>query len=179
MAGQDRRLADQDAGDKGAEHGVDADRMGQERHRTHDDQDRRDHRDIADEVVVGPADQQRHEPPAERKAQREKEQRAKNGRADRVPFDLPALREADDDRQHDPADRVVDDGRGDGDLPQRAAHEIHLADRHRDDLDRRDRQRGAEKQGRDQPALRVRQHPVGQRLAQQNAAQERDRDAGQ
>ena len=32
LPGQDRRLADQNAGDEGAEHGVDADRMRDQRH---------------------------------------------------------------------------------------------------------------------------------------------------
>ena len=58
VPGQDRRLADQDAGDKGAEHGMHADRVGDQRHDPHDDQDRGDDRQVADEIVVGPADQQ-------------------------------------------------------------------------------------------------------------------------
>ena len=59
MLGQDRRFADQDAGDEGAEHGMNADRMGDQRHRAHDDQDGGDDREFADEIVVDPADRRR------------------------------------------------------------------------------------------------------------------------
>ena len=46
MVGQDRRFADQHAGDEGAEHGVDADQVGDQRHDAHDHQDHGDRRHI-------------------------------------------------------------------------------------------------------------------------------------
>ena len=66
--GQDRRLTHQHAGDKGAQHRVDPDGVGRERHQPHHDEDQRDHGQVADEVVVGPAHQPRDEAPAERRA---------------------------------------------------------------------------------------------------------------
>ncbi len=39
VAGEDRRFADQDAGDEGAEHGIDAEQLRGQRHRAHDDQE--------------------------------------------------------------------------------------------------------------------------------------------
>jgi len=60
-----------------------------------------------------------------------------------------------------------------------AAHEAELADRQGDDLDRRDRQRRAEKQGRHKPLLGVGQHAVRQHFAERHTAGERHRDAGE
>ena len=111
MAGQDRRLADQDAGDKGAEHGVDADRLRDQRHRTHDDQDRRDDHQLTDEMVVCPADQERHRAASDREAGSKKQQGAEDALPDRGEVDRAMTREPQDDRQQDPADRVVDNGR--------------------------------------------------------------------
>ena len=179
MAGQDRRLADQHAGDKGAEHGMDADRMGDQRHDAHHDQDRRDHRHLADQIVVGPADQQRHRAAADREAGGEKQQRAEDALPERGKIDMAVAGEPEDHGDDDPADRVVDDRRGDDDLAEGAAHEVQFAHRHRDDLDRRDRQRGAEKQRRHQPLVGVGQHLVGQQLAEDDAARERQADAGE
>ena len=45
VAGQNRRLPDQNTGDKGAEYGMDADRVGDQRHCSGYDKDRRDDRD--------------------------------------------------------------------------------------------------------------------------------------
>jgi hypothetical protein len=52
MARQDRRFADENAGDECTEHGVDADQLRGQRHRRHDDQDRSDDRKVAPEIVV-------------------------------------------------------------------------------------------------------------------------------
>ena len=106
-------------------------------------------------------------------------QRAEDALRERTQFDGAVPGEAEDDREDDPAERIVDDRGGHDDLAERAPHEVHLADRHRDDLDRRDRQRRAEEQRRDQAMIGVRQHAVGQELADQNAAQERHRDPGE
>ena len=59
VPGQDRRFADQHAGDEGAEHGVHADQIGRQRHRDRDQEDHGDDRKVAGEMVVGPADQVR------------------------------------------------------------------------------------------------------------------------
>ena len=67
---EDRRFADQDAGDKRAEHGVDADQLRRQRHRDHDHQDGGDDRKFALEIVVGPADQAEDDAPADREARR-------------------------------------------------------------------------------------------------------------
>ena len=65
VAGEDRRFADQNAGDEGAEHGMHADQIRDQRHRAHDDEDGGDDREFADEVVVDPADDEEHDAPAE------------------------------------------------------------------------------------------------------------------
>ena len=76
------------------------------------------------------------------------------------------------DRDDDPADGVLEDGGGDDDLADVAAHEIHLAHDHRDDLDRGDRQRGAEEKRGDEARLRVGQDRIRQHLAERKAADE-------
>ena len=87
--------------------------------------------------------------------------------------------QAEDDGDDDPADGVVDDRRSDDDLADIAAHEVHLAHDHGDDLDRRDRQRGAEEQRRHQPLL---PDPAagsrGRNCAEREAADEGHHDAG-
>ncbi len=44
-----------DPGDEGAQHGVDADRVGRQRHQSSDHEDGRDDEQLADETIVGPA----------------------------------------------------------------------------------------------------------------------------
>ena len=75
MTGEDRGFADQNAGDEGAEHGVHADQIGDQRHAAHDDEDRGDHGEFADEGVVDPADDEKHDASADRQA-RDHEQEA-------------------------------------------------------------------------------------------------------
>ena len=58
---QNRRTAHQDAGNESAQHGVDADRLRDERQRAHDDQDCCHDGVFAGETVVDPADQLEHE----------------------------------------------------------------------------------------------------------------------
>ena len=60
--------------------------------------------------------------------------------------DLACLGEAEGDGDDDPADRVFADRRRHDDLSEIAARETHLAHDRRDDLDRGDRQGGAEEQ---------------------------------
>ena len=81
---QDRRLADQHAGDERAEHGVDADRLRDQRHQAHHDQDRGDDRVFADESVVDPADQPEHQLAADRVAQDQEDARADHGLRERA-----------------------------------------------------------------------------------------------
>ena len=58
---QDRRFADQHAGDKRTQYGVHADEMRRQRHRAHDHEDGRDHGEVALEIVVRPSDQEEDE----------------------------------------------------------------------------------------------------------------------
>ncbi len=87
-------------------------------------------------------------------------------------------RQAQRDGDDDPADGVLEDRRSDDDLAEIAAHEIHLAHHHGDDLHRRDRQRGAEKDRRDQPRFRVWQQRGRQEFAEHETADKRQRYAG-
>ena len=151
---QDRRFADQDAGDEGAEHGMHADHVRGQRHQPHDHQDRGDDGEFADEGVVDPADRQRHQPPADGQAERHEGERADDALGDAQRIDVALQRQAEDHRDDDPADGVVDDGGAEDDLADGAAQEVHLAHHGGDDLDRGDRQRGAEEQRRDQPLAR-------------------------
>jgi hypothetical protein len=73
----------------------------------------------------------------------------------------------------DPACRVLKDRRSHDDLAQIAAHEVHLAHDHGDDLDRGDRQRGAQEQACDETLARMRQQRGGQEIAKRKATGER------
>ena len=92
-------------------------------------------------------------------------------------IDVALQGEAEDHRDDDPADGVVDDGGAEDDLADGAAQEVHLAHHGRDDLHRGDRQRGAEEQRRDQPLAGIGEHGVGQEFAEREAAGERHDDA--
>src|SRR5207253_2332016 len=116
---------------------------------------------------------------SDREAGSKKQQRAEDALPDRGEIDRAMTREPQDDRQQDPADRVVDYGRRYDQLADRAPQKIELADRQRDDLDRGDRQRRPDKQRRDEALVGMRQHAVRQGLAQRDPAQERHRDTGQ
>ena len=78
------------------------------------------------------------------------------GDAQRI--DVALQREAEDHRDDDPADGVVEDRRAEDHLADVAAQEVHLAHHRRHDLHRGDRQRGAEEQRRDQPLARIAEH---------------------
>ena len=166
------------AGDEGAEHGVYADRVGDQRHHPGCHQDRRDDRELAEEPVVRPADEPKHEAAADGEAENEKDRRAEEALGERGGVD-PAVQCKPEGHGHDdPADRVVDDRSRDDHLADRTAEEADLAHHHRNDLYRRDRQRGPEKQRCDQSLPRIGQHRVRQQLAQENAAEERYGDPG-
>jgi hypothetical protein len=87
MAGEDRRFADQDAGDEGAKHRLHADQIGDQRHRDHDQQDHGDDRVFAGEIIIGPADQAGDDAPADREADGQEHQRAEDGEAHRPQID--------------------------------------------------------------------------------------------
>ena len=57
MLGEEGRFADQHPGDEGAQHRLDADEIGDQRHGAGDQQDDADDRGLAAQVVVGPADE--------------------------------------------------------------------------------------------------------------------------
>jgi hypothetical protein len=66
MVAQDRRLPDQNSRDESSEHRMNTDRVGGERHYAHDNQNRGDDGHFAHKRVVGPANQCKHQPAAER-----------------------------------------------------------------------------------------------------------------
>ncbi|MET4767245.1 hypothetical protein ABH970_007617 [Bradyrhizobium ottawaense] len=175
---QDRGFPDQDAGDEGAEHGVHADQMRDQRHHAHQEQDHRDDRGRADEIVVGPADQLEHQAAPDGEADGEEGERAQHGFRHRGDVHRTVRGQAEDDGDDDPADGVVDHGGRDDDLTDIAAHEIHLAHHHGDDLHGRNRQRRAHEQRSDQALLRIGQQRIGQELSEREAAGEGHEDAG-
>ena len=65
---EDRRLADQNAGDERAEHRVHADQVRDQRHDAHDDEDSGDDGEFADQIVVDPADGEIDQPAADGEA---------------------------------------------------------------------------------------------------------------
>ena len=176
VAGQDRRLADENPGHERTQHGMYANQMRGERHRAHDDENCGDHRHFADKIVVGPADDAEHETPPERKAGRKKDCRSEHALTQGERVHLSVNRQAGGDRDDDPSDRVVDDGRGDQRHPDVSAHETHLAHDHCHDLHRGNRQRRAEKQRGNDPLVGSRQHCRGQQLAEREPASEGDHD---
>ncbi|MCP1915286.1 hypothetical protein J2R96_007766 [Bradyrhizobium elkanii] len=106
LPGQDRGFPDQHAGDEGAEHGVHADQMRDHRHPAHQQQDHGDHRRRRDQIVVGPADQPEHQPPADREADREEGEGAELRLRDREDVEAVARGKAEDDSDDDPAEGV-------------------------------------------------------------------------
>ena len=87
--------------------------------------------------------------------------------------------DARDHRDDDPGDGVVEDGGGQDQLADVAADDADLHQGHGDDLDRRDRHRGAEEQRGDQRVLMRRDDVGRQRIGQRHAADEGHRDARQ
>ena len=154
---QDRRFADQDAGDEGAEHGMHADQVRGQRHRAHDHQDRGDDGEFADESVVRPSG-------SAKKTSRRPIGEANDHEGERADHAL-ARRSA---RSTLPCSArlkmiammiqpMVSSTIAEARItwPTIAAHEVHLAHHRRDDLHRGDRQRGAEEQRRDQPLVGI------------------------
>ena len=179
MPRQDRGFADQNAGNEGTKHGMHADQMRNQGHNAHDAEDGGDHRELADEMIVYPADRKKHGASADRQACDHERDGSNDALRERHRFDRAVQGETEDDRNDDPADAIVDDRGCEDHLADDAAHEIHFAHDHGDDFHRCDRERGSEKERGDQPLAGVRQHAVGQGLAKRDTADERDDDAHQ
>src|SRR5215831_15447991 len=178
MSCQNRRLADENARDKGAQNRVYADRVGGQRHQSGDYQDRSDDGDLADKPVVGPADHPKHEAAPDGEAENEKDRGADQTLCEGRQINPAMQCEPQDYRHDDPTDRVVDDRGSDDHLADGAAKKADLANYHRNDLYGRDRQGDSEKQCCDQPLLGIGQHRVGQQLAEQNTTEEGHDDPG-
>jgi len=73
---------------------VHADSLRDQRHDAHDYENERDHRIFALEIVIGPADQIKHEPPPEREAREKKYRGADQAFGDVCNVDTAGLREA-------------------------------------------------------------------------------------
>ena len=165
-------MADENARDEGAQHCVHTDRVGGQRHQSGHYQYRGDDGNLADKPVIRPADHPKHEAAPNGEAEDEKDRGANEALREPGEINAAMQRQPEDHRHDDPTDRVVDDRGCDDHLTDGTAKEADLAHNHGNDLDRRDRQSSAEKQGRDQPLLRIGQDRVGQQLTQQHAAQE-------
>ena len=177
MTRQNWRFANQDARDKCAEDGVHADQISDQRHRAHDQQDGGDHRKIAGEDIIDPADDNENNAPADCQAEAHEGECSENALGEAQHVDVALQREAEDDGRDHPPNGVVDDRRCKDDLADRAAHEIHLADYGGNDLDRGDRQRRAKKERSNQAFAGVRQHGVRQCFPECNTTYERHDDA--
>ena len=123
-----------DAGDESAEHRVDADRVGRQRHQPGYHQDRSNNRDITDKAVVRPADNPKYEAAPDRETQDEKDGGAEEALGEGREINATVERQPEDHRHYDPADRVVDDRGCDDHLADRAAKEADLAHHHGNDL---------------------------------------------
>ena len=134
---------------------------------------------FADESIVDPADCEKYSATTDREARNHEGDRADDTLGQRHRLDRAVQREAEDDRNDDPADAVIDDRRSENDLTDDPAHEIHFAHNHRHDFHRGDRQGRAQKERGDQTFSGVRQHAVRQHLAKPNSAKKRNDDAHQ
>src|SRR6516164_9296345 len=173
VLGQDRRFAHQDSCDKSSEHGVNADEMRHQRHCPHDDQDRGDDWYLADERVIGPTDQCKHETPAEREAHQQEQSGPEYALRQGRGIQYAMQRQAGGDCNNGPSHRVVDDGGGDERGPDFSSHKVHLSHDHCHDLDRRNRERRAEKHRGNQSLVGMWQHGLGQKLAEHESRNER------
>ena len=161
LAREDRRLPDQNACDERAQDGMDPNQLCRERHPRHEEQDQSHDRGVAHEMIIRPADEGKDDAAPEREADDEKQDGAEDACADGIQIHAAARRQAQRHGDDDPADRVIDDGGGENDLPQIAAREIHLAHHHGDHLDGGDGQSRAEEQRGDEPVLGLRQELSG------------------
>ena len=150
--------------------------MRDERHRAHDDKNCGDHWHFADETVVRPANDAEHEAPPDCKACCEKDCRSEHALTQREGVDPSVNRQAEADRDDDPSDRVVDNGRSDQRYPDVSAHETHLAHDHCHDLDRGNRQCRTEKQRGYDALVGIWKHRDGQQIAKREATGEGQND---
>ena len=179
MLGQDGRFANQHARREGAENGVHADPVRDHRHADGDGQNDADDGHLADEGIVGPANEQRHDAPADGEAEENEQSGEREGADDAAEFDGAAGGEPGDDADENPGDGIVEDRGGENRLPDVAAEIAEIADDQRHDLHRRDGQRRAEEERGREPLLRIGQDRRRDGKPDQNAQRERHGDAGQ
>ncbi len=153
--------------------------MSDEGHNAHDHENGRDHCEFAGESIVDPADCKKYSATTDREARNHEENRSDDTLGQRHRIDRAVQREAEDDRNDDPADAVIDDRRSENNLTDDAAHEIHFAHNHCHDFHRGNRQGRTQKERGDQTFFGVRQHAVWQHLAKRDPTKKRNDDARQ
>jgi hypothetical protein len=89
---------------------------------------------------------EKHEAAADGEARDQEHEGAQNRPADVNEVDAAGLRQAQRNGDDHPADRILADRRGDDDLPEVAAGESHFPHHRGHDLDRGDRECGAQEQ---------------------------------
>src|SRR5215475_8292510 len=150
-----------------------ADEMRDQRHDPHDHQNHRDHGKVALEIVVRPPNQEIDDPAAKGEARDQEHGGPQDGLGNAHDVDRARLSEAEGDCDDHPADGIFADRRGDDDLSEIAPGEAHFAHDRRHDLDRGNRQSGAEEERREQALIRMRQQRLRHELAKREAANER------
>src|SRR5262249_62052769 len=130
------------------------------------------------EVIVRPANKKINETPSDGEARDQKNGGPQHALGDAHGVDRARLGEAENNGDDHPADRVLTNRRGDDDLPEVASGETHFAHDRRDELDRRNRQRTAKEQRREQTLIGMWQEGFRQPLAEQEAANEWDARTG-
>ena len=172
-------FADQDARDEGAEHRLDADRLSEQRQGPHDEKREGERHQLAEERVVDHPDRARDQSPAESQSDGEEQHEAADRPGDPADVDSALPDDPEDRGDDDPAERILDDRRGDQDLAEVAPFEVHVAHDAGDDLDRGDRQGHAEKERGRQPMLLVRDKRRGQHHSEPETAEEGNGDAAE
>src|SRR5207253_5316912 len=109
MAAEDGRFSDQHAGDERPQHGMDADEMRDQRGKSHDHQNGRDHGKIALEIVIGPSYRQKNHAAADGETHDQKQCRTEERLADAEEINSASLRQAEGYRDDHPADRILAD----------------------------------------------------------------------
>ena len=104
----------------------------------HDGKDSRKDCEFAGDVIVHPANDKEYSAAADRQAHHHEQQCADDTLRQGPGVDRAMQGETEDDRNNDPANAVVDDGRRKDDLANDTAHKVHLAHDHRNDLHRCD-----------------------------------------
>ncbi len=155
VAGEDRRLSNENARDERAEDRVDAYRLRDEGHHSCYDDDHRDDRQLTHEAVVRPANEEEDDTPAMVKLRTRNRPVPTHSARDAHDVDPAMQRQTEDHRHDDPTHRVIDDRGGDDDLADRTPQKTQLADQQGHDLTEEMERAGTEKQRRDQPLVRI------------------------